>query len=78
MRMINLPDKTTMTEIKCFVVEGRGFEVRTGDVGALICEIGALTPLQTADDIASAIYEARNIGFEQGRKYVRRALGVEK
>ena len=41
-----------------------------------ITEIAAATPEGIASQIATAIREARDIGFEQGRAYVRKALGV--
>ena len=43
----------------------------------LICEIDAATPQGIADQIANSIREARDIGFEQGRQYVREALGIK-
>jgi hypothetical protein len=43
----------------------------------LICEIDAATPEGIAHQIANAIREARDIGFEQGRRYVREALGLK-
>ena len=42
----------------------------------IICEIDITTPEDIACQIAVAIKEARDIGFEQGRKYIRKALGV--
>ena len=42
----------------------------------IIYEINITTPEDIAHQIAIAIKEARDIGFEQGRKYIRKALGV--
>jgi hypothetical protein len=42
-----------------------------------ICSIVAATPQGMADQIAAAIRNARDIGFEQGRRYVREALGIK-
>jgi hypothetical protein len=42
-----------------------------------ICEICSTTPEATAMDIARAITEARDIGFQQGIESVRKALNIE-
>lgn len=42
----------------------------------IITEINITTPEDIAHQIANAIKEARDIGFEQGRKHIRKALGV--
>lgn len=41
-----------------------------------ITEIAAATPEGIADQIATAIKEARDIGFEQGRAHIRKAIGA--
>lgn len=41
-----------------------------------VTEISVTTPEGIADQIAWAIKEARDIGFEQGRAHVRKALGL--
>jgi hypothetical protein len=46
------------------------------DHGYIIKEFDITTHEDIAHQIAVAIKEARDIGFEQGRKYIRKALGV--
>ena len=41
-----------------------------------ICEISAATPEGIVNQIAIAIKEARDIGFEQGRAHIRKAIGA--
>jgi hypothetical protein len=41
-----------------------------------ITEIMAATPEGIANQIATAIKEARDIGFEQGRAHIRKAIGA--
>jgi len=78
--MINLPVKDSNLEIK-----GVPWKNGKGEfLGYLItdthdwkiCEIHDTTPEGVADQIATAIREARDTGFEQGRAHVRKALGI--
>lgn len=50
-----------------------GFIVKTIRLGVFDTQIEQYI----ANEIAIAINEARNIGFEQGRAHVRRALGLQ-
>jgi len=45
--------------------------------GFIVCRIHAETPQGMADEIARAIEDARDQGFEHGREYVRRAMGCQ-
>lgn len=74
-RMMNLPDRHSDVQIKATAYEG-SVRVHT-DEGWTICDIDAATPQGMANDIADAIRMARGQGFEQGRQYVRDALGVK-
>jgi hypothetical protein len=76
-QMINLPTKESESDIKCIQNEQGDFEVYDGD-GWLICTLQNTTMDSLCTDIADAIRLARDKGFEQGRRYVRSALGIEK
>ena len=41
-----------------------------------ITEIMAASPESIVDQIATAVKEARDIGFEQGRAHIRKAIGA--
>lgn len=76
MQMKNLPTQDSGIAIKT-VVDGSGaIRVQTGE-GWLITEIRTYTTEAMLFDIAAAIREARDIGFEQGLESIRRALGVK-
>jgi len=75
--MINLPTKENGPDIKCVQNEQGDFEVYNGD-GWRICTLQNTTVNGLCTDIADAIRLARDIGFEQGRQYIRSALGVDK
>jgi hypothetical protein len=78
--MINLPTKESGVNIVSSVKKtSEGELVRYSihdDHNWKICEIDITTPEDIARQIATAIKEARDIGFEQGRAYIRRAMGV--
>jgi hypothetical protein len=81
--MINLPSKDSGIEI-CGSVETdssgnvTNYRIEHNTLsGWLIINIPANDSHQIiADNIAAAITEARDAGFEQGRKHVREALGI--
>lgn len=89
--MTNLPDKNRKADIIGVVgpapdyvrPETVNFSIKicrrdpTESADYIICEIEAATLQGIADSIAKAVREARDIGFEQGREYVRRALGIK-
>lgn len=74
--MVNLPIKGTHEKIECTLVSGFGqcdyFQIRNSN-GFNITELQANDPHK----LARLLTEARDAGFEQGRAYVRDALGVQ-
>lgn len=63
------------TGIVCTPLVDGGYRVATSD-GWEICRLSDSTREGLASEIAEAIRMARDIGFEQGRSFVRQALGV--
>jgi hypothetical protein len=75
-RLINLPTKGSEEDgIVCVYTEERGYRVQDSK-GSTIVEIDAMTSSGKADQIASAIRQARDAGFQQGLAHVRHALGI--
>lgn len=74
--MNNLPNVHSDIDIVAKVSANGSILVQTHE-GWRICEIQTGTTEAMLFDIATAIREARDIGFEQGREYIRRALGVK-
>jgi hypothetical protein len=78
--MNNLPTRESQVEIVSKLRKDPKGEllayVVLDDHGYIICEINITTPEDIVHQIAVAIKEARDIGFEQGRKHIRKALGV--
>lgn len=74
--MINVPNRTSNVEIVGEVADNRILIYAKHDkYGANIVEIPiSCINEQLAHKIAQLITEARNIGFEQGRRYVANAL----
>ena len=48
----------------------------TNAEGWIVAELRAHSPQHLADEIARAIEDARDAGFQQGLAHVRRALGI--
>lgn len=73
-RVINVPKKNSDIKIKCKSTEN-GFQVYTSE-GWEICRLSNSTPQELAKDIESILTKIRDIGFDQGREYIRNALGI--
>ena len=71
--MINLPTKNSKVGIECILIEG-GYRIQTSE-GYVIEDISAATAKGIANQIAAAIRNARDIGFEQGRQFIKDAIG---
>lgn len=71
--MCNLPNAKDADRI-IGTVKDDGYVFCTGK-GWRICEVDAATPEGRAAHMARLLEEARDQGFEQGRAYVRAALG---
>lgn len=77
-RIVNVPQKDDIhTLIECVPQDNGDFLVQTSS-GWSICELCGSSPESLAREIASALTGMRDIGFEQGRRHVRMALGLEK
>ena len=86
-RLVNVPDinaQLMQYGIECTYNEkSNHYEIHTVDLILKERKIGmgfdicGTTPKSIAMDIAEALTQMRNIGFEQGRKYVRDALGIK-
>jgi hypothetical protein len=78
--MKNLPDRNSNADI-IGMTEDPKIVILCNDPKSIhkyiICEIDAPSLAGKAYQIACAIREARDLGFEQGRKYIRNALGIE-
>jgi hypothetical protein len=78
--MNNLPTKKSGIDIiSCIrkTPEGELLKyVIQDDHGWKICDIDITTPEDIAHQISLAIKDARDIGFEQGRAHIRKALGI--
>jgi len=73
----NFPSKDVRKRVKC-EVRNNDFFVFDQLGGYEIVNLSAATPKGIADQIASALVEARDIGFEQGLKSVRDVLGIHR
>jgi hypothetical protein len=77
--MNNLPTKESQINIISKIRKDEGNPttyIILDDHGYIIKEIDITIHEDIAHQIAIAIKEARDIGFEQGRKYIRKALGI--
>ena len=71
----NVPTRASNIGIECALTEHGDYRVQTTE-GWEICTICGTTPESIASGIASALSEVRDVGFEQGREYVRNAFGI--
>lgn len=69
------PDGTLAGEELVCKPDGDGFVLHNGEW--LVCRLDAATPEGIAKQIAWLVKDAMDTGFEQGRRHVRAALGVE-
>lgn len=76
--LVNMPSKDENIGIECNPnPNGNGYLLITS-TGWRMYEINAATPEGVAYQIQQLVVQARNQGFEQGRAFVRRALGLTK
>ncbi len=73
--MKNLPTAAANDPLKCTVSSRGSFVVYTSACRQ-VEELFNTTPERLASDIALAIEQARDSGFQQGLASVRRALGI--
>lgn len=75
----NLPRRTSKTEIVGTPLENGDFAIfaKQDHFSVTICTICGTSPESIARGIADAIKNARDVGFEQGREYVHRAISGE-
>lgn len=72
----NVPTAASGVGIECIQAENGDYLVQTAD-GWKICTICGTTPASIASGIALMAMLIRDRGFEQGRKHVRHALGID-
>lgn len=76
-RVINLPDANSNLLIECVPLDNGDYRVQNSR-GTEICTINGNDRESMARDIASMVPKVRDLGFEQGRMYIVRALGLTK
>lgn len=72
----NVPLKGENIRIECTPNKNGDFIVHTSN-GREICRISSCTQEGFADDIAKIMTRMRDIGFEQERRHVRLAIGLD-
>jgi len=82
MDLINVPEKDSKLKIGCSFTEASGnFNVhsynREGIRELSMFNVCGSSKASICSDIARLAREMQKVGFEQGRKHVREALGIE-
>lgn len=74
-KIANVPTAASGIGIECKPQENGDYLVQTAK-GSAICTINGTAPASIASGIASMAMLIRDRGFEQGRKHIRHALGI--
>ena len=72
-RITNVPTSESLVAIKCKHTDEGDYQIYTSE-GAIICVIRGTTPDSICEGLATVV--PRDIGFDQGRSYIRKALGL--